>query len=229
MTAMFAGIGVLRTVWMPLLDLAPETLNLGAVLYLPVFIYMLIVSSIGYLLETLEPILGQEIMALIYNTLGYILVFFIVIIGMTIFTFGVMTWLYGKFQGKEVIDFWIYKYSRHPQYLGIIIWNYGLLILSPISILGIGTHPPPPTFPWLVLALVIVGMAMNEENKMVRKYSEDYLNWREQTAFMIPVPKRIRSIIKYPMLKTIKKEWPENNKDMIIILLIYGGIVVLMK
>ena len=40
-------------------------------------------------------------------------------LGLLVFSLGVTTWLYGGFKGYKIIDFWIYKYSRHPQYLGL--------------------------------------------------------------------------------------------------------------
>lgn len=162
---------------------------------------------------------------LIVYELQIMILLHIAIIGFFIFIFGVATWLYGRFQGKVVIDFWIYRYSRHPQYLGLIIWNYGLLMLSISPPIGLSA----PTFPFLVLSLVIIGMAMNEENTMIQQHIEEYIIWRERTAFLFPLPRRIRSLIKYPMRKLIKKEWPENNKDIIKVLLIYGVIVLMMS
>jgi hypothetical protein len=51
-------------------------------------------------------------------------------LGLIIFLLGVFTWLYGKFKGIRIIDFWIYRYSRHPQYFGFLLWSYGLTILA---------------------------------------------------------------------------------------------------
>jgi len=64
---------------------------------------------------------------------------------------------------------------------------------------------------------------------MIRQHTEEYLTWRERTPFLLPLPRRISSFIMYPMRKVIQKEWPENNKEIVVVLLIYGGIVVLMS
>ncbi|MEM4630995.1 MAG: methyltransferase [Acidilobaceae archaeon] len=95
-----AGLGALRTLWLPLLELSPSSLKLGCVVYLPF-------SSVPQAL-----------------LIGMIIMF----IGLFIFLLGVTSWLYGKFKGYDLVDFWIYRYSRHPQYLGFILWSYGLLI-----------------------------------------------------------------------------------------------------
>ncbi|UCG90731.1 MAG: hypothetical protein JSU57_03090 [Candidatus Heimdallarchaeota archaeon] len=230
MGSFFAGIGVIRTLWLPFLDHAPELLNLGAIFYFPLLvIFLLIVLPLIYLLlilyeSLLIPLLGVEMSISITNVLISMIIFFIAGVGFFILTFAVATWLYGRFQGRKVIDFWIYRYSRHPQYLGLIIWNYSLLLPSipPFTLF-------PPTFPFLVLTLVIIGMALNEENTMIRQHTEEYLTWRERTPFLVPLPRRISSLIAYPLRKVIKKEWPENNKDIIRVILIYGVIVVLLS
>ncbi len=227
----FAGIGVSRTLWVPILDHVPKLLNLGAIFYFPLVVIFFLIDLLLALLifslrePLLQPLLGEEMAISITHLLNFMIVFFIAGIGIFIFTFAVVTWLYGRFQGRKVIDFWIYRYSRHPQYMGLIIWNYGLLMLSTISHIGLF----PPTFPFLVLSLVIIGMALNEENTMIRQHTEEYITWRERTPFLFPLPRRIRSFITYPMRKLIKKEWPESNKDIIQVLLIYGSIVVLMS
>ncbi|MFX1283136.1 MAG: methyltransferase family protein [Promethearchaeota archaeon] len=230
MGSFFAGIGVIRTLWLPFLDYTPELLNLGVIFYIPVLVmFFLIVVPLFYIMLILNeslliPLLGEVISVSIMNILIYMIIFFIAGVGFFILTFATATWLYGRFQGKKIIDFWIYRYSRHPQYLGLIIWNYGLLMLSipPFALF-------PPTFPFLILTLVIVGMALNEENTMIRQHTEEYITWRERTPFLVPLLQRISSLITYPMRKVIKKEWPENNKDIIVVLLIYGGIVVLLS
>lgn len=227
----FTGIGVSRTLWVPILDHAPELLNLGAIFYFPlvVILFLIVLPSVLLIFALqepfLQPLLGEEMAISMTHLLEFMIVLFIAGVGIFIFTFAVVTWLYGRFQGRKVIDFWIYYYSRHPQYLGLIVWNYGLLMLSTVSHIGLF----PPTFPFLVLSFVIIGMALNEENTMIRQHTEEYITWRERTPFLFPLPRRIRSLITYPMRKLIKKEWPESNKDIIQVLLIYGAIVVLMS
>ncbi|MEM4977343.1 MAG: hypothetical protein QXT64_08475, partial [Desulfurococcaceae archaeon] len=78
------GLGVLRTLWLPLLELSPSTLKLGCVVYLP-FSYV--------------P----------HAPLVRLVTAFI---GLFVFLLGVTTWFYGRFKGYEIVDFWIYKYSR---------------------------------------------------------------------------------------------------------------------
>jgi len=42
-------------------------------------------------------------------------------LGLLIFVLGVLAWFYARFQKKGTADFWLYRLSRHPQYLGWIL------------------------------------------------------------------------------------------------------------
>ncbi|HEW93966.1 MAG TPA: hypothetical protein ENF47_04620 [Thermoprotei archaeon] len=111
--AMFflAGIGILRIIWLPIIELSPEILKVGHVAILPFIILHSAVSS-------------QYLYAF-----SIFIAILLIASGLFLFSIGVVTWLYGKLMGLNIIDFWIYRFIRHPQYLGFIIWSYGLLIL----------------------------------------------------------------------------------------------------
>lgn len=46
MWSLFAGIGVLRVLWFPLLDLSPDILKLGDIAYCPLFILIILILGI---------------------------------------------------------------------------------------------------------------------------------------------------------------------------------------
>jgi protein-S-isoprenylcysteine O-methyltransferase Ste14 len=150
-------------------------------------------------------------------------------LGLAILFFGVFTWLYGKFKGFQVIDFWIYRYSRHPQYLGYVIWSYGLLINTLLRPYHDGRRIPPPSLPWLISTLIIIGVALHEENKMLRTYGEKYAKYREKTPFIIPIPRKLAALINTPTRIIFKKERPENGKEIAVILLFYAIIIILLS
>ncbi|MFX1514786.1 MAG: hypothetical protein ACFFC6_00615 [Promethearchaeota archaeon] len=211
MTVLFAGLGVIRILWLPFFDFAPDLLNAALIILFPLYLHHIVLF------------LG------IFGTLLLLpLMVVLIFLGLFIFVFGVITWLYGKFQGRTIIDFWIYRYSRHPQYLGLILFNYGLIIIPMLFPFG-GPHPPLPTLPWLLLTLIIIGMAITEENNFLKEANLEFTNWRKRTPFMIPLPKVILSFILWPLRILLKKEWPETNREIILILLVYGVILVLLS
>jgi protein-S-isoprenylcysteine O-methyltransferase Ste14 len=212
-----AGIGVLRVLWLPLLDFSPDVLRLGDIIYL---LYSILALPLAL------AALTTGVPAIDFNIpLSLVIMAF----GLAIFLLAVFTWLYGKFKGSLIVDFWAYKYSRHPQYLGFLLWSYGLVMLT--SFLGApkGGYVPPPSLPWLISALTIVGAAFHEENLMAKKHGEKYIEYREKTPFMLPLPKKLSAIIVAPARIIIKKNWPDNGKEIAFTMLVYGSILVLLS
>jgi len=90
-----------------------------------------------------------------------------------------------------------------------------------------GGYIPPPSFPWLISALTIVGTALQEEQTMIKKHGEKYKKYMEKTPFMLPLPKKLSTIITAPAKIVTSKNWPENNKQTFAVLLTYFCIFVL--
>jgi len=198
------GIGVLRILWLPFIELSPVVLELGDIVILPLSILKLIPYSNAVLIS----------ISLLF-----------IFLGLLVFSLGVITWIYGKFNGFKVINFWIYKYSRHPQYLGYLLWSYGLLLITPIS--G-GVFAILPTFPWLISSMTIIGIALYEEIEMKKKYGEEYIDYLKKTPFMLPLPKFISRIIKFP-LKLLLKNSPRSKRDIVLILITYIIILIILS
>ncbi|NQT27333.1 hypothetical protein HQ585_18410 [candidate division KSB1 bacterium] len=145
-----ASLGFLRVIWLPFLDVSYDVLTWGEIVYLP---YMAIVY--------VPVFLGLEIRtAFAFYCMG---------VGILLFIAGVIAWSYVRFQKKITADIWVYRFSRHPQYLGWILWSYGVLIYvslhSNLYQFKI-SYGVPSSLPWLISTLVIVGVAMIEEVKM---------------------------------------------------------------
>jgi protein-S-isoprenylcysteine O-methyltransferase Ste14 len=205
-----AGIGILEVLWIPLDTPFFNFLTLGSIVFIPAFPLILISPY---------PIcIGSGI---------------VMFIGLYIFTLGVISWFYGKYQKKEIIDFSIYKYSRHPQYLGFLIWSYGLymqymtLEIPLIMIMGrIGLEA---SLPWVVMALVTIGVAFIEDINMSKKDPESFREYRKKTPFLINLPPNLESIITSPMRYIIKKDFPETKKEVLKVLFFYGVIIALLS
>jgi protein-S-isoprenylcysteine O-methyltransferase Ste14 len=204
-----AGLGILRVEWLPF-GISENVLRLGDIVYVP---YMIPV----YLFE-----LGN-----IDIRLG--LAYFAIGAGLFIFTLGTITWFYGRHQGHQTVNFGIYKYSRHPQYLGFIFWSYGVMLLGGLSQVFAGRRYPPVTLPWLISALIIIAVALIEEIDMRQRDSEGYQAYKTGAPFMFPLPRRLSAAITAPIRTLFKHDLPETRKQVLATFGIYLGILVLLS
>ena len=200
-------------IFLSVLLLPIRALRIGDAVYVPYKILIL-------LLEHTFPLMGVHLPP---TTLKRGLSYTMMLLGFLIFFFGAATWLYGKFRGRGIIDFWVYRFSRHPQYLGFIFWSYGLLACPPSYWLL-----PPPGLLWLILTLIVIGSALNEESSLIKKYGEEYARYRAETPFMIPLPKSFVNLLTMPVRVLFGKNIPERMREIIGTLLIYGLILALL-
>jgi protein-S-isoprenylcysteine O-methyltransferase Ste14 len=79
-------------------------------------------------------------------------------------------------KGNLVTD-GIYKYVRHPQYLGILLATLSLIIyrFSPISLML-----------WPVLAVIYYRLARKEERDVESKFGEKYREYRRSVPMILP-------------------------------------------
>jgi len=220
-----AGVGMLRILWLPILELAsgpwPQKpysityiLELGDSVYIPYDVVRRVMRGLAGMPH--ERVFDQ----VLFSVLIYL--------GSIIFFLGCVAWFYGKFKGVRLVDFWIYRYSRHPQYLGFLIWSYGLLIYDKFifSPAKGGYFPSPPLF-WLIVALTLLGTALHEEAWLLRRYGEAYAKYREKAPFLLPLPHFISKLITAPTRLIFGKPCPERNREIALTLAIYGSILIL--
>lgn len=205
-----AGIGILRGLWVPFWDLSPNLLKLGDIVYLPFMIMVYPFNLVGMNVK----------MPLVLLAIGS---------GLLVFFLGTFAWLFGRFERKEIIDFWIYKHSRHPQYLGFLLWSYGIMLLATFSPFPRGGYIPGPSLPWLISALVLICVALMEEIKMTKRHHEKYLKYQSSTPFMLPLPKFISATIAAPIRALIKTNFPKSEKEVLCTFAVYSAISILLS
>ena len=208
-----AGLGAMRIVWMPILDISYDILRLGDIAYLPYMIIVYLPALFKIDISTVIP----------YIIMGS---------GILIFIMGTQAWMFARFNKKGVATSWIYRFSRHPQYLGWIIWSYGLLIylIRNSSLIHFKlTYEMPSSLPWLISSLVIICVALLEETKMKQKYPDEYEAYKQQAPFLFPISKFMSKIITLPIKLLIKREQPESVKEIVIIFFVYLGLLILLS
>lgn len=187
-----AGLGILRITWIPFWEI--NLVKLGDIVFLPYMILTYLFALVGLDIRNF----------LVLSVMG---------LGFFIFLLGTIAWFYGKVEKRETVRFWIYKYSRHPQYLGYIIWSYGVMLHASLLPYPFGGSNPGASLPWLISTLVVVCIALAEENAMIKKDRETYLKYKESVPFMFPIPNFITSLVTAPFRITFGKNWPENRKE----------------
>jgi len=208
--SMLAGLGLLRVAWLPIIDHYPALLRFGDVAFVP------------YLVSVYLPALaGVDIrVPLIHGLIGS---------GVLLFAAGTHAWLKTRFHGRSVSDIGLYRFSRHPQYLGWMVWSYGLLIyVARLRGPRIGWSVES-TLPWILATLILVCVALKEEISMRSEQSGDYGKYLSRTPFLFPVPKVFSRFVSAPMRLVLRKEWPTTGKDIVAVFAVYAGLAVLMS
>ncbi|MGB5932497.1 MAG: DUF1295 domain-containing protein [Anaerolineae bacterium] len=234
-----SGIGMLRALWLPIWDLSKNLLKLGDIVYLP---YMIVVYPLALVFALIGVDMGSPLAYLLTrNRLAYIhwgkvfvdirvpLAYLLIGLGLLIFLLGTIAWFYAKFRRKETVDFWLYRYSRHPQYLGWLVWSYGLMLLASYTPIPLGGENPGASFPWLISSLLVICVGLREEIKMTKEHGKGYGEYRDSTPFMFPLPSFISSVISFPFRVLLKKDRPENGKEIVLAFAVYLVILVLLS
>jgi protein-S-isoprenylcysteine O-methyltransferase Ste14 len=205
-----AGLGILRVPFIPFWDPSTNLMAFGDVSYLP---YVALVYPFW-----LGGVDIREVIAWI--AIGF---------GLFIFILGTITWFYGRVQKRKTVDFWIYRYSRHPQYLGFIIWSYGVMLFAAQQPVPLGGTTPGASLPWLLTSLVVVCIALAEENRMRKQDSERYLQYTAGAPFMFRLPKFVSTVITFPMRLLLKKNRPETGKELAATFATYATLFILLS
>jgi len=205
-----AGLGILRVLFIPFWDPSVNLMNFGDISYLP---YMALVYPFW-----LGGIDIREIVA--WVAIG---------IGLFIFVLGTIAWFYGRAQKRKTVDFWIYRYSRHPQYLGFIIWSYGVMLIAAQQMVPMGGSNPGASLPWLLTSVIIIWIALAEESKMRKEDNEAYLQYTAHAPFMFRIPRFVSAVVTFPTKLLLKKNRPETGKELVATFAVYATLLVLLS
>lgn len=146
------------------------------------FTFYLLSSAFNFKTTGLNPILEflglGDYMLEVFWWVGVTLI----LMGLSLMFLG---WKKIYHEGKNLVMNGIYKYSRHPQYLGVILICTGFLVSWP-TLLTLAMYP--------VLVLAYYRLAKIEERKMVDKFGKLYENYkREVPMFLGLVKKSVKS------------------------------------
>jgi protein-S-isoprenylcysteine O-methyltransferase Ste14 len=208
-----AGLGLLRTLWLPILQVSHELLQLGDVVYLPY-------AAVVWLGAVAHVDIRSWLSWLVMGS------------GMLLFVLGTLTWFRCRLAGPHLAERGVYRLCRHPQYLGWLLWSYGLMLYLVRNYegqhfkLGWGM---PNSLPWLVSALVIVGVAWLEEIAMERHFGLRYAVYRDRTPFLLPLPRGLRRLLTVPVRLVSGTDSPRTGGQVLATIGLYGAILILLS
>jgi len=200
-----AGLGLFNIILFPFLDISLSLVDLGKVALIPYWILMWFFGRFDWYAH-------------------HFLMYLFMLVGAFIFVLGVFAWLQARYSQQKVAKHWIYQYSRHPQYLGWIIWSYGLMLYGPSLNQMKKSWGWNGTLPWLLSTLVIIGICLLEEIKMQERAAGDYEAYRKRTPFLFPIPGLLKKIINAPMRLIIRKDRPATRKEVGLVIALYAFI-----
>ena len=79
----------------------------------------------------------------------------------------------------QLVTSGIWRYVRHPLYLGVLLVAVGLCVCH---------QNWPPFVLWAALLLVLLGKARFEESLLTTAFPSQYPLYREQTSMLVPLP-----------------------------------------
>jgi protein-S-isoprenylcysteine O-methyltransferase Ste14 len=203
-----AGLQVLTALWLPFWG---DLVKLGDIAYLP---YMALVYPFS--------LMGVDLRRFLAGTFASL--------GLLIFVLGVLAWFYARLQKKGTADFWIYRFTRHPQYLGWIIMSYGLMLrVSQRQDTLLQQTNPGASLPWVLSTLIIVCIALSEEIRMRRLHGPEYERYSSRAPFMLPLPHFLSRALSAPFRLVLRKKRPETGWDLVAAFVIYWALIALLS
>ena len=165
----FLGVGIFYLIWEPLEVQSLSFLRLG---------------MYPYPYCPIPPVMRKAI-----NIIGFILI----ALGFGVTVIGLWQIIRAKkVKRKEggLIQTGLYSISRHPQYLGIIGWTLGIILISPIPRIM-------DFLLWTVLVLLHIFLADSEENKLYKEFGSEYIEYSNRVPYMLPYAKKFDQIFKF--------------------------------
>jgi protein-S-isoprenylcysteine O-methyltransferase Ste14 len=203
-----AGLGILTALWAPLWG---DLVKLGDIAYLP---YMILVYPFS--------LVGMDIRKFLAG--------FFAGLGLFIFILGVLTWFYARFRHRNTAECWAYRFTRHPQYLGWILWSYGLMLrVAYRRDIVLQDANPGASLPWVISTLIIICVALSEEISMRLQHGQEYAHYSSQTPFMVPLPGYLSRAIAAPFRLILRKNLAETRWDLLWTFLIYLVAIMLLS
>ena len=88
---------------------------------------------------------------------------------------------------------------------------------------------PGASLPWVLSTLIMVCIALSEENRMRRLHGREYEDYRRQAPFMLPLPATLSRAISAPTRLVLRKDRPESGWDLVLAFALYLALIALLS
>jgi protein-S-isoprenylcysteine O-methyltransferase Ste14 len=110
-----------------------------------------------------------------------------------------------------------------------MLWSYGLTLMAARAPVPFGGENPGASLPWALSSLVLVCVALWEEVSMRRLRGAEYESYAARVPFLVPLPSLVSNALRAPMRRVLKKDWPENGRDIGLVFLVYTALLVVLS
>lgn len=144
--------------------------------------------------------LWLPIPSLLFAQLIWILEGLVFFAGMILFIHSLLEMTRSLSRGGSIVTSGPYRWVRHPQHLGIIVF------LLPLALFNIGRAVywtgirPGDILSWSLVSFMLIVVADFEESTLVKRFGNEYSDYCKRTPFLLPRVSICGFIDKYEML-----------------------------
>ena len=130
-----------------------------------------------------------EFLMMSFMSVGVLLANVVIVLGILVTVYSVIYFQLHKKEG--LVTTGPYRFIRHPQYTGFLLLTLGLTAFSYwwlSNTFGIGWLSKEATIAvWFVQLGIYAGLAIVEESHLMKKFGDQYIKYKTQTSFFIPL------------------------------------------
>jgi protein-S-isoprenylcysteine O-methyltransferase Ste14 len=131
----------------------------------------------------------SEFLLMSFMSIGVLLANLITVAGIVVIIYSVIFFQLHKKEG--LVTTGPYRFIRHPQYTGFLLMTLGLTAFSYwwlSNTFGMGWLSKEATVAlWFVQLSIYVALALIEESHLAKTFGEEYLAYKKQTSFIVPL------------------------------------------
>ncbi|MDP6044471.1 MAG: isoprenylcysteine carboxylmethyltransferase family protein [Phycisphaerae bacterium] len=117
----------------------------------------------------------------------------LVVGGLLVFCIGAGQIYWAKFRRSGIVTGGLYRFVRHPQYIALTMFGFGLLLAWGRAIMFIA---------FFAMMFLYYYLTKSEERTCVRLFGDDYREYRKRTSFIFPGDRFLRPLrAKLPSVK----------------------------